>query len=222
MPKILVVFYSRTGRTAAVADALARGAETVRFTEVELRRVGDPMASDGPESSPAAAEPRPIAGSRHRMLGSVDELAGYDALVIGAPADAGLPDGIERLLEEAKSLAGSGALANTVASAFASSPVAEAREGARWRILQRVAGLGMLVVPPEFGQPDASGGGPEGPGEAELAAAHALGRRVARVTGWVAHALGHEHGAHGHEHEHGAHAHGEGGHGHSHGGHHHH
>jgi flavodoxin len=33
MPKILVLFYSRTGNTAALADAVAEGARSVRFIE---------------------------------------------------------------------------------------------------------------------------------------------------------------------------------------------
>ena len=41
MPKVLVLFHSRSGTTARLADAIAEGARSVRFTEVEVRRVED-------------------------------------------------------------------------------------------------------------------------------------------------------------------------------------
>ena len=41
MPKVLVLFYSRTGNTAKLADAIGEGAASVKFTEVEVRRVDD-------------------------------------------------------------------------------------------------------------------------------------------------------------------------------------
>ncbi len=42
MPKILVLFHSRTGNTAALADAIAQGAKSVRFAEVDVRRIAWP------------------------------------------------------------------------------------------------------------------------------------------------------------------------------------
>lgn len=41
MPKLLVLFYSRTGNTAKLADALVEGARSVKFTEVDVRRIDD-------------------------------------------------------------------------------------------------------------------------------------------------------------------------------------
>ena len=41
MPKVLVLFYSRTGHTAALADAIVDGARSVRFAEVDVRRIDD-------------------------------------------------------------------------------------------------------------------------------------------------------------------------------------
>ena len=41
MPKVLVLFYSRTGNTAALADAIVEGAKSVRFSEVDVRRIDD-------------------------------------------------------------------------------------------------------------------------------------------------------------------------------------
>src|SRR5687767_14425222 len=41
MPKVLVLFYSRTGNTARLADAIVEGARSVKFTEVDVRRIDD-------------------------------------------------------------------------------------------------------------------------------------------------------------------------------------
>jgi multimeric flavodoxin WrbA len=41
VPKLLVLFYSRTSNTAALADAVAEGAKPVRFAEVDVRLIDD-------------------------------------------------------------------------------------------------------------------------------------------------------------------------------------
>ena len=72
-----------------------------------------------------------------------------------------------------------------------------------WSIMTPMASLGLILVPP--GYTDAAmfaGGSPYGatattgassPTEADLAAARHQGRRVATVTGWIAHARSHHH-----------------------------
>ena len=57
MPKLLVLFYSRTGNTAAIADAVAEGAKSVRFAEVDVRRIDD-LASAAVIETAASEAPR--------------------------------------------------------------------------------------------------------------------------------------------------------------------
>ncbi|MEM2912371.1 MAG: flavodoxin domain-containing protein [Candidatus Bathyarchaeia archaeon] len=56
MPKILVLYYSRTGNTQKIAEAVAEGAKTIPNVEVELKYHITP-----------------------------EELAGFDAIAVGIP-----------------------------------------------------------------------------------------------------------------------------------------
>ena len=91
MPKTLVVVPSRTGHLAALADAFVEGARSVRFAEVDVRRLDETdVGAEG--------------------------VAGYDAIALGAPADdEAVPAALARLLD------GAGALVDVVGSAFAPS-----------------------------------------------------------------------------------------------------
>lgn len=205
MPKILVVFYSRTADTAALAESVAEGAESVRFTEVDVRRLDDSVPGGNIGAAPTAAD---AAASRRRYpsLGSAEELREYDGIVLGAEVQEGAMSAeLEALLSEATRLRAGGAFENKVGAAFASMRGSDRDAG--WPILRAIAGLGMIIVPAEEG------------GATSIESARDLGRRVARVTGWVRHALGHEqehaHG-HAHSHAHGA-AHQQHAHGHEHG-----
>ena len=224
MPKVLVLFYSRTGNTAALADAVVDGARSVKFTEVDVRRIDDLAPAAMIERVPAWAESRDALARRYRTFESVEQLTEYDGLILGAPTRYGaMAAELKNLIDQAGSLSNRGGLVDKVGSAFTSvSPGHGGHETTLWSIMTTMANLGLILCPP--GYSDAamfSGGSPYGattmtgsgaPGEADLAAARHQGRRVATVTGWVHHAKGHQ--AHSHGHSHG-HAHGHS-HGHSH------
>lgn len=212
MPKILIVFYNGDRASGTIADAIAEGAESIRFSEVDVRTVGEPTAHV------SASKPR-------RAVASAEELASYDAIVVGgASPDGSLAAPVAALLDAAASER-SARFADKVGSAFTVATVGSGALPAAATVA-RLATLGMILVPPVGGPAEDA---------AAVGRARALGRRVAQVTGWVAHALGHErdhshahshsdgHG-HGHGHEPG-HEHGHGhehrhehGHGHEHGG----
>ena len=72
MPKILVVYYSHTGNTEKLAEAIAEGARTVQEVEVDLKRHGSAWGLDS-----------------------------YDAILIGAPTyQHTLTSNVEKFLEE--------------------------------------------------------------------------------------------------------------------------
>ena len=192
MPKVLVLFHSRAGRTAAVAEAIARGAETVKFTEVEIRRIEnlapEPASVDDIESEPVRAS----LVKKYRTLESVDSLSQYDALIIGSPARYGaMSPEIESLLGRAEPLSRSGALSDKVGSAFGSLDVEGGPTTHVDAMLVALMHLGMIIVPP-------AGGGSSALGGDALASATQQGARVAKVAEWVRHAKSHE--AHGHHH----------------------
>ena len=79
MPKTLVLFHGNSKDIATLADAVADGVRSVRFAEVDVRRL----------AGPTEAEP-----GRVRTLGGADELAGYDGLVLGTDGDGPLPEAV--------------------------------------------------------------------------------------------------------------------------------
>lgn len=228
MAKVLVLFHSRMGTTAALADAIAEGARSVRFTEVDVRRLEDLAPESVIAAQPDAKASRDRLRAQYRTLADANEVADCDALVLGAPTRHGVMAAeLARFLDTLGPLGATGALADTVGSAFTGVP---ARRGGHELTLQSIMAsmceLGMILAPPGYTDPVMREGGSPygatttgdaaGPTEADLAAARHQGARVARIAGWVRHAKGHEAGhSHSHSHEHS--------HGHSHeGGHHHH
>lgn len=189
MPKVLVLFHSRTGRTAALADAIAEGAGSVKFTEVEIRRIDDlaaPADIEGDESRKIA---RASLVKKYRTLESVESLTQYDALIIGSPARSGIMSAeLKHTLDEAGALGKRGALVDKVGSAFGSA-TAGGDEQNIMSILIPMMRFGMIIVPAGHGERSAAG---------DPAAARLQGARVAKVAEWVRHAKSHE--AHGHRH----------------------
>lgn len=126
MPKVLVLFSGRTDNTAALAKAIAEGAESVKFTEVELRRIED--------------------------LESAESIAQYDALVVGSPAR--YEAEMKQLLDRVSGVVERGALADKVGSAFASGSSQGVDETNIMSMLIPMMHLGMIIVP--AGQGDAT------------------------------------------------------------------
>ncbi|NUO64852.1 MAG: NAD(P)H:quinone oxidoreductase [Gemmatimonadaceae bacterium] len=173
MPKVLVLFHSRTGRTAALAEAIAEGASSVKFAEVELRRLENlaPRAADA--SAPA---------SRCRALESVESIADYDAIIVGSPSwYGGMSAEVKHVLDQLGPLSGGRPLVDKVGSAFSTANAAQGGEETTVQsILVAMMHQGMLIVPPAYGE--------------DVAAARSHGARVAKVAEWVRHAKSHEHG----------------------------
>jgi len=205
MPKILILFYSRTGNTAALADAIAEGARSVRFAEVDLRRIADLAPETTIAAVPGWKEGRDALAARYRTMGPVEELEGYDAIILGSPTRYGIMAAeLKNVLDQTGPLWNRGALVNKVGAAFTSVATAHGgHETTLWSIMTPMANLGMIIVPPgysdgvmfaggsPYGATATTGGG--APGEADLAAARHQGRRVAEVTGWITHARSHKH-----------------------------
>ncbi len=185
MPKVLVLFHSRTGTTAALADAIADGAASVKFTEVDVRRVDDlapPIVIDADESSKNS---RAILAKKYRTLGSIDVLAQYDAIILGGPARYGILSAeLKHMLDQAGALASRGAFRDKIGSAFG--PVSAPNGGGDTNIMSMLLPmmhLGMILVAPGYS---------DGSGDDPMALARAHGARVAKVAEWVRHAKSHE------------------------------
>ena len=177
MPKVLVLFYSRTGNTAALADRIADGARSVRFTEVDVRRLEDLTPDPVIVADRAWAESRAQLRQRYRTLEEVNVVAEYDALVLGSPSHHGVMAAeLGHFCEQLGPLAATGALTDRVGAAFTPPPI----DTTLWSILTPLANLGLILVPPAAADP------------------HQHGARVATVAEWVRHAKSHAAGHHHH------------------------
>jgi multimeric flavodoxin WrbA len=161
MPKLLILFPARSTELAPLADAVLEGARSVRFAEVDLRTLGD-----GSDATPSP-----------KALTAIDDLASYDGIVVGVPADD----------MEGKSLRGTlarfgGSLTNKVGSAFTTRS-GVGRDAVLWSALSPMADRGMILVPLPFSDE----------GAASADACRQMGKRVAEVIGWVTHARSHHH-----------------------------
>lgn len=116
--------------------------------------------------------------ARHARLHSPAALSDYAGIVIACEAAAEVPDGLNVLLRD---------LERTPSDTFANC-VFGVVGGENTVLMGRVASLGGIIVGEPRGATD-----PEG-------RARQLGARVAKVVGWVAHALSHEHGPAHHHH----------------------
>jgi multimeric flavodoxin WrbA len=84
-PKILILFQGRTGNTVVLADAIADGARSVRFAEADVRRI-DALAPQSVIDSIADWKvSREKLVARYQTVTNVNELASYDALMLGPP-----------------------------------------------------------------------------------------------------------------------------------------
>ncbi|MEP6732674.1 MAG: NAD(P)H:quinone oxidoreductase [bacterium] len=205
MPKTLILFYSATGNTAALADQVAEGARSVRFNEVDVRRIDDLASEDVINASAEWKERRAVFAVKYQTLGSIDELATYDAIVLGSPTRYGIMAAeLKHVIDQAAPLWQKGALVNKVGSAFTSVGAAHGgHETTLWSIMTPMAHMGMIIVPPGYTDPALfEGGSASGatavpvdgvPTEADLAAARHQGKRVGEVTGWITHAKSHHH-----------------------------
>jgi len=208
MPKVLVLFHSRTGSTAALADAVAEGAGSVKFAEVELRRIDDLAPESAIDADERWKAARAALAKKYRSLESVESLAQYDALILGSPALHGVVSAeLKNVLVQTGALREGRAMVDKVGSAFGAAEMPHGGHEANvMSMLVPMMQLGMIIVPP--GPGDAfmrAAGSPYGatatggaPTDAELAVARYQGARVAKVAEWVRHAKSHE--AHRHSH----------------------
>lgn len=188
MPKILVLYYSAFGHIATMADAIAEGARQAG-AQVDVKRVPD-IAN----SQPGARQDDPVA--------TVDELASYDAIVVGTGTRYGrMSSAMANFLDQTGGLWATGALNGKVGGAFSSTASQHGgQETTLFSIITNLLHLGFVIVGLDYGHQDqmtldeivggspygattiAGGQGQRKPTEMDLAGARYQGRRVAEVA----------------------------------------
>lgn len=191
-PYVLVLYYSRGGATAAMADHVARGVERVSGISARLRTV--PAVSAAPEQS----EPEiPDEGPLYCELDDLRECAG---LILGSPTRFGnMAAPLKYFLDQTSAVWLSGALIDKPAAAFTST--SSMHGGQETTLLSMMLPLlhhGMVFAGLPYSEPGlmttTSGGAPYGAthwagadnsralDDTEAALCTALGNRVARLA----------------------------------------
>ncbi len=192
MPFILVLYYSRTGATAQMADLIARGINSVQGVEARVRTV--------PPVSPIteiASPPVPPEGAPYATL---DDLKNCIGLAMGSPTRFGnMAAPLKYFLDTTGSLWFSGDLSGKPAAVFTST--ASLHGGQETTLLSMMLPLlhhGALIVGLPYTEPalstTTSGGTPYGPShlagadaklpitEDERNLCIALGKRLATIA----------------------------------------
>ncbi len=203
MAKVLVLYYSSYGHIERMAQAIAEGAASVAGTEVTLKRVPELVPDE-------VARKAGMKTDQKAPIATVDELAGYDAILFGTPTRFGnMAAQMRNFLDQTGGLWVKGALVGRVGSVFAST--ATQHGGQETTITSFHSTLlhhGMIIVglPYSFagltrmdevtgGSPYgattlASGDGSRQPSENELAGARFQGRHVAEIASRLEHGAG--------------------------------
>lgn len=194
MAKVLVLYYSSYGHVEQLAAAIAEGARSAGAT-VDVKRVPETVPDDVAKKSHYKLE-------QSAPVATVDELPGYDAIVVGAPTRYGrMPGQMASFLDRTGGLWAKGALNGKVGAAFTSTATQHGgQETTLFSIITNLLHFGMVIVglPYSFqGQmtlKEITGGAPYGattiaggdgsrqPTENELAGARFQGEQVAKVA----------------------------------------
>jgi len=194
MAKILVLYYSAYGHVETMAQAIAEGARGAG-AQVDIKRV--------PELVPEEVARR----SHYKLdqaapIAKVDDLADYDAIVIGTGTRFGrMSSQMANFLDQAGGLWARGALHGKVGSAFTSTATQHGgQETTLFSIITNLLHFGMVVVGLDYGHAgqmrldEVTGGSPYGsttiaggdgsrqPSENELEGACYQGRVVAETA----------------------------------------
>ncbi len=199
MTKVLVLYYSSYGHIEQMANAVAEGARAAG-AEVDIRRV--------PETAPAAVVE--AAGFRmnasHLELRDPNELADYDAIIVGTPTRYGrMSSQMASFWDTAGGVWAQGKLNGKVGAAFTSTASQHGgQETTLFSVLTNLLHFGMTIVGLDYGfsgqmgVDEVKGGAPYGattiadgdgsrlPSETDLGGARYLGERVARTAAKLA------------------------------------
>ena len=139
-PRVLVLYYSSYGHVETLAQAVRDGAREAG-AQAELKRV--------PELVPLSVAER--AGYRLEQgapVARVDELADYDAIIVGAPTRFGrMPSQMGSFLDQAGGLWARGALNGKVGAAFTSTATQHGgQETTLFSIITNLLHFGMVIV----------------------------------------------------------------------------
>ena len=191
--KLAVIYYSATGTTYRLAQAIAEGAEGAG-AEVRLRKVRE-LA---PEEAIATNEgwSQHVRETQDVQEATLDDLTWADAIIFGTPTRYGLPTAqLKQFIDTTGGLWFQGKLANKIVSSFVSTSTAHGgHESTILALNNTFYHWGAIIVGPGYADPiQFQSGNPYGvsfksdngqtrPDETALNAARFQGKRVAEVA----------------------------------------
>ncbi len=194
MTRVLVLYYSSYGHIEQMAEAVAEGVREAGV-EVAIKRVPELVPEDVAKKSGFKLDQK-------APLATVDELADYDALILGVPTRYGnMAAQMKNFLDQTGGLWAQGKLNGKVAGVFTSTATQHGGQESTIRSTHTVLlHLGYVIVGLPYswqgqsGVKEVSGGSPYGastiadgdgsrqPSENELAGARYQGRHVAQIA----------------------------------------
>ena len=192
--KVLIVFYSRNGSTAALAEGIAEGARA-EGAQVELRRVDEFLSEDIINGVPGWKESRENLKAKYAAP-TLEDAETADAIIFGSPTRFGnVSAELKSYIDSLGGLWMRGVLNGKVGSAFTStSSLHGGNESTNITMYNFMAHLGLIIVPLGYSDPALfAAGTPYGastvsgrnnapPTEEDLAVARHQGKRVAQVA----------------------------------------
>ena len=194
MAKVLVLYYSAYGHIEQMAEAVAEGARETG-ARVDIRRVPELVPEDvARQSGFKLDQAAPVA--------KVDELAGYDAIIVGTGTRFGrMSSQMASFLDQCGGLWASGALNGKVGGAFTSTNTQHGgQEATLFSILTNLLHFGLVTVglpysyAPQMTMDEIVGGSPYGattiaggdgsrqPSKIDLDGARFQGRHIADIA----------------------------------------
>ena len=199
MAKVLVLYHSSYGHTAKLADAIGEGALGTG-AQVDILRVPETVPPQIVETAGFQYN------DKHREIGDPQQLAEYDAIVVGTPTRYGrMASQMTAFWDRTGALWQSGALVGKVGAAFVSTASQHGgQETTQFSVITNLLHMGMTVVGLDYGfqgqmtldeitgnspygaSTIAGGDGARQPSALELEGGRYLGRRVADTAAKLA------------------------------------
>lgn len=199
-PKILILFYSRYGNTAKMAEEIAYGAKEVSNTSVTLRRIADDVPAEVISQNPEWSKTVEDLTNRYpasEVEDLVKELPNFDAIVFGSPTRFGnMAAPMKALWDRTSDLWMKGSLIDKLGAVFTgAASVHGGQETTAISMMFPMLHHGMIIVGVPYSVPELTqSGSPYGPSrivgpmsnkeitEADTMVARALGKRVSELA----------------------------------------
>jgi NAD(P)H dehydrogenase (quinone) len=194
--KILIVFYSRYGNTARLAEGIANGARKVEGAEVMMRKVNETAPAQIISKDEKWQQAHDEMAQKYQSP-TMAELEEADAIIFGSPTRYGnMSAELKLFIDTTGPLWAQGKLIGKVAAVFCTNSTAHSgKESTLLSMMIPLFHHGMIVVgiPQNIAQTATAGSyygatatcgasGERHPTADDLAVAEALGQRVAEVT----------------------------------------